>query len=137
MYPRRIGSEVLASLKENPVVALLGPRQCGKTTLAKGLQKAVRKPTVYLDLELPSDRAKLADPELFLRSLRSRLFILDEIQRQPELFTVLRLWSLRADSDSSNANVRVGLLPSRLGFDFVSGPCRTSALSPFPCLGCR
>ncbi len=90
MYARRIGSEVLVSLKENPVVALLGPRQCGKTTLARSLQKAVRKPTVYLDLELPSDRAKLADPELFLRSLRSRLVILDEIQRQPELFTVLR-----------------------------------------------
>jgi predicted AAA+ superfamily ATPase len=90
MYPRALGPEIIEALKRFPVVALLGPRQCGKTTLAKALQRSVRKPTVYLDLELPSDRSKLADPELFLRSLRNRLVILDEIQRVPDLFPLLR-----------------------------------------------
>jgi hypothetical protein len=90
MIARDLGHDVLSSLKQFPVVALLGPRQCGKTTLARSLQRAVGKPTVYLDLELPSDAARLSDPELYLRSLKSRLVVLDEIQRQPGLFQVLR-----------------------------------------------
>ena len=73
-----------------PVVALLGPRQVGKTTLAFQLAEALDRPTTYLDLERPSDASKLASPELYLDSHRGGLVILDEVQRQPELFQVLR-----------------------------------------------
>ena len=72
-----------------PVTAILGPRQCGKTTLAKSWLDQ-RSEAVYLDLELPSDVAKLTAPEDFLRRHRGRIVCLDEIQRVPDLFTVLR-----------------------------------------------
>ena len=69
-------------------MALLGSRQVGKTTLARGLDAG--KPTHYLDLERPSDAAKLSDPELYLAGHAGRLVILDEVQRVPDLFPVLR-----------------------------------------------
>lgn len=69
-------------------MVLLGPRQVGKTTLARAL--ADEGQSVYLDLESPSDRAKLAEPELYLGQLEDRLVVLDEIQRTPELFPALR-----------------------------------------------
>lgn len=75
-------------LAGSPVVALLGSRQVGKTTLAQALD--LEKPTHYLDLERPSDVAKLADPELYLSRLSGQFVILDEIQRLPELFPILR-----------------------------------------------
>jgi predicted AAA+ superfamily ATPase len=79
--------ELLAAF---PAVALLGPRQAGKTTLARALADGMPERTVYLDLELPSDRAKLSDAELYLAAHEDRLVILDEIQRAPGLFQVLR-----------------------------------------------
>lgn len=69
-------------------MALLGPRQVGKTTLA--LQLAAERPSVYLDLERPSDVTKLAEPELYLPAHEDELVILDEVQRVPGLFQVLR-----------------------------------------------
>jgi predicted AAA+ superfamily ATPase len=69
-------------------VAVLGPRHVGKTTLAKSI--AVDKPIVYIDLERPSDLAKLEDPELFLTAHRGSLVVLDEIQRLPNVFPLLR-----------------------------------------------
>lgn len=71
-----------------PVVALLGSRQVGKTTMAQALQ--LDKPMVYIDLERPSDMAKMADPELLLGQYAGTLVVIDEIQRQPELFPLLR-----------------------------------------------
>ncbi len=88
MIPRLLHDRLLERLDTNPVVALLGSRQVGKTTLARELKLA--KPSHYLDLERPSDVAKLADPELYLSRLAGHLVILDEIQRLPELFPVLR-----------------------------------------------
>ena len=79
---------VLERLEESPAVALLGPRQVGKTTLA--LKVAESRPSVYLDLESPSDRNKLSDPELYLREHADKLVILDEIHLVPDLFAVLR-----------------------------------------------
>lgn len=70
------------------MVALLGSRQVGKTTLARGIE--FEKPVHYLDLERPSDVAKLADPELYLNGFANQLVILDEVQRLPDLFPVLR-----------------------------------------------
>jgi hypothetical protein len=89
MYPRRLLAELEERLSYFPGVVLLGPRQAGKTTLAR--QVAARHPDVlFLDLERPSDRAALAEPEIFLRRNRHRLIILDEVQTLPDLFAVLR-----------------------------------------------
>ena len=71
-------------------MGLLGPRQVGKTTLALRFAGELGPKAVYLDLELPSHRAKLSDPELYLNAQEDRLVILDEIQRLPGLFEVLR-----------------------------------------------
>ncbi len=88
MIPRRLHSALTAALDEAPAVALLGPRQAGKTTLA--LEIAESRPAVYLDLESEADRAKLAEPELYLSQHADKLVILDEIQRAPRLFQSLR-----------------------------------------------
>ena len=77
-------------LQEFPVVALLGARQVGKSTLARQLVASRRGPTAWFDLENPADLARLADPGLELRPLRG-LVVLDEIQRLPEVFPLLRV----------------------------------------------
>ena len=82
-------SEVRRALATNPVVALLGPRQCGKSTLARQLA-AERKSSTFLDLENPADLALLAAPMQALAGLRG-LVVLDEVQRRPDLFPVLRV----------------------------------------------
>ncbi len=89
MIPRELERRVVASLKQFPVVGIVGARQVGKTTLAKSIA-ARRKRTVYVDLELPSDLAKLEEPELYLRSHSGALVVLDEIQRMPHLFPLMR-----------------------------------------------
>ena len=89
MKKRDLEPMLLTSLQHFPVVALVGPRQVGKTTLARAIAHKFGH-AVYLDMERPSDAAKLADPELYLGPLADRLVILDEIQRRPELFPVLR-----------------------------------------------
>ncbi len=76
------------ALQRQAAVAIIGPRQVGKTTLA--LEVAAGRNALYLDLQSPRDREKLADPELFLSVYENRLVILDEIHRVPELFTTLR-----------------------------------------------
>lgn len=88
MIARRLATELHSALAESPAVALLGPRQVGKTTLA--LEVAQTRPAVYLDLESEADRAKLAEPELYLAERADKLVILDEIQRTPQLFQSLR-----------------------------------------------
>lgn len=90
MYlPRKIEQSVLKALENNPVVALIGPRQCGKSTLVKHLLENNAN-RIYLDLERPSDLQKLNDAEWFLSSQKGKLICIDEIQRKPELFSVLR-----------------------------------------------
>ncbi|MBY0401787.1 ATP-binding protein, partial [Myxococcota bacterium] len=88
MISRRLMRELEAALAESPAVGLLGPRQAGKTTLALELARGRR--AVYLDLESEPDRAKLAEPELYLAEHEDELVILDEIQRLPESFRTLR-----------------------------------------------
>ena len=88
MLDRWITKRLKKSLSRNPAVALLGARQVGKTTLAKLVAREV--PSVYLDLESPEDLARLTDPAEFLRECGDQLVILDEIQRAPDLFMVLR-----------------------------------------------
>ena len=89
MIKRDLEPVLLSSLRRFPVVALVGPRQAGKTTLARAIARKLGR-AVYLDLERPSDAARLTDAELYLEPLAGRLVILDEIQRRPELFPILR-----------------------------------------------
>src|SRR5215472_3811908 len=77
MIERRIHKELVASIDSNPAVALLGPCQAGKTTLA--LEIAHTRPSLYLDLASPSDRVKLTDPEGYLADHEDTLVILDEV----------------------------------------------------------
>jgi predicted AAA+ superfamily ATPase len=88
MISRRVLKSVEEALALQPAVALLGPRQVGKTTLAR--QIADSRPSIYLDLESPPDRAKLQDAGSFLRANSERLVVLDEIHRAPGLFLELR-----------------------------------------------
>ncbi len=88
MISRRLSDRLNHLLGHSPAVALLGPRQVGKTTLA--LQMAETRPSVYLDLEEEADRAKLSDPVRYLADHEDELVILDEVHRLPELFQRLR-----------------------------------------------
>lgn len=88
MIERRITAELNELIDTNPAVALIGPRQVGKTTLALAI--ADLRPAIYLDLESDADRAKLAEPELYLSQHSDKLVILDEVHRLPNLFQNLR-----------------------------------------------
>jgi hypothetical protein len=77
-------------LGQYPVVAIIGARQVGKTTLARALAAGRSEPVEFFDLENPEDAGRLADPMLALRELRG-LVIIDEVQRSPALFRVLRV----------------------------------------------
>lgn len=87
--PRQITSVVERRLKNTPAVAILGPRQCGKTTLAKRIISSEAS-SIYLDLERRADLNKLRDPGAFFELNKDRLICLDEIQRVPELFPEMR-----------------------------------------------
>ncbi len=133
--PRRIRREVEEGLRDFPAVAILGPRQAGKTTLAREIVGQLPA-AVYLDLERPSDRRKLADPELFFRMHRARqretLFCLDEIQRVPEIFPILR-----GAIDEAGRNGQFLILGSasrdllRQTSETLAGRIRFLELSPF------
>jgi predicted AAA+ superfamily ATPase len=86
---RNIEAELKECLREFPAVAVLGPRQCGKSTLAQKIIAEV-KDAIYLDLENPNDLAKLQAAELFFNQHSDKLICLDEIQCLPEIFTQLR-----------------------------------------------
>lgn len=91
MITRELKNRLVNALANVPVVALLGPRQVGKTTLALQIaEQILNKESVYLDLELDTDLNKLDDPESYLRRFENQLLIIDEVQRKPDLFRVLR-----------------------------------------------
>jgi len=89
MFQRIIHQRLNDLLAQFPAVALLGPRQVGKTTLAFA-QKDIHPDVVYLDLELPSAQRQLDDPEAFFAAHPNQLVILDEVQRLPGIFSILR-----------------------------------------------
>jgi len=99
MIPRILQEKAVHSLVHFPVVAIVGARQVGKTTLAKNIRDKFYPDAIYLDLERPSDIDKLREAELYLEHYKDRLVIIDEIQRLPELFPLLR-----ALSDSYHRN---------------------------------
>jgi predicted AAA+ superfamily ATPase len=90
MIERYAAHFIEEALQEQAAVAIIGPRQVGKTTLAREI--ADRRPggSIYLDLQARDDREKLAEPVLFLSQYENRLVVLDEIHRVPELFSSLR-----------------------------------------------
>lgn len=106
MYNRLAAFRIDQALARSPAVAILGPRQVGKTTLARAAA-ASRHGSVVLDLETASDQAKLADPARFLSSRRNRLVVLDEVQNAPGLFS-----ELRAEIDADRRPGRFLLLGS-------------------------
>ncbi len=87
-FDRRMEPDLAATLERASVVAILGPRQCGKSTLAKHFLK--HTDAIYLDLQNRMDRNKLTEPELFIEQHRDKLICLDEIQLLPEFFSFLR-----------------------------------------------
>jgi predicted AAA+ superfamily ATPase len=90
MITRRILTEIKDSLSFFPVVSIIGPRQVGKTTLAKQIMSESAKPTLYLDLEIQSDLFKLNDAELFLSGHSDHLIVIDEVQHKKELYPLIR-----------------------------------------------
>jgi len=91
MISRDLEQKLLDAMTNMPVVALVGPRQVGKTTLALQIaQQHINKKSSYLDLELDTDLSRLDDTESYLRRFENQLLIIDEVQRKPDLFRVLR-----------------------------------------------
>lgn len=129
---RRLQAEVERALTRFPVVALLGPRQVGKTTLAADVAERSKLDVLRLDLELPSHVARLADPELYLGRYSGALVVLDEIQRVPELFPVLRAL---VDADRRPGRfLLLGSAPPNLlrqSAETLAGRIRYLELAPF------
>ena len=90
MINRRITKEIIKALSFFPVVSIIGPRQVGKTTLAKEIMSESVRPTLYLDLEKQSDLFKLSDAELFFSQHSDKLIVIDEVQNKKELYPLLR-----------------------------------------------
>jgi uncharacterized protein len=106
MFSRIATEKVRQELARSPAAAILGPRQVGKTTLARRIA-GEHGEALYLDLENSEDRARLAQPGPFLRANRERLVVLDEIQNAPELFS-----QMRGDIDADRRNGRFLILGS-------------------------
>ena len=90
MIPRQAEQLLREKLATTPAVVLLGPRQVGKTTLARSLAGNWPGGVLYLDLERPADRLRLEDADGYLRAQHGKLVILDEIHRAPGIFEILR-----------------------------------------------
>jgi uncharacterized protein len=90
MIHRNITEQILQDLSFFPIVSIIGPRQCGKTTLVKSLKLEPEKETLYLDLEWEADRVKLDDAGTYLAQRADKCIILDEVQLMPKLFPLLR-----------------------------------------------
>lgn len=108
--PRAVEAQVRSRLRHMPAVALLGPRQVGKTTLARAIAGELGADALYLDLERPADRRKLEDADAYLRAAGRRLCVIDEVQRAPGLFEILRgvIDNRRADDDRSGHFLLLG-----------------------------
>ena len=90
VFNRNKLSSALSALRRSPAVALLGPRQVGKTTLAKQLIAQSPRRAIYLDMQNENDRAQIADPNVFFKSYPDSLIVLDEVQYAPDIFRHLR-----------------------------------------------
>ncbi len=91
MIERKRFQQLVKALHSMPVIALIGPRQVGKTTLALQVANKLDKPVTYIDLESDADFNKLTDAEAYLKRFSGQLLIIDEVQRKPDLFRLLRV----------------------------------------------
>ena len=91
MIRREKFQPLVKALQSMPVVALIGPRQVGKTTLALEVSKKIEKQVTHIDLESDADFNKLTDAEAYLKRFDGKLLIIDEVQRKPDLFRLLRV----------------------------------------------
>lgn len=124
-------TEIKESLNRNPATAIVGPRQCGKSTTARELLKTFDD-AIYLDLERPSDLRKITDPEWYLSLHLDKLVCLDEIQRKPELFPLLR--SLIDQKDRAGMYLILGSASRDLlqqSSETLAGRIHYIPLSPF------
>ena len=104
MITRKSLDTLQSTLSHTAAAVLLGPRQVGKTTLARALSQSWQGDSIYLDLERPSDRVRLEDADSYLRAQQGKLVILDEIHRAPNIFEVLR----GVIDDNRHAGIRNG-----------------------------
>ncbi|MCL2501900.1 MAG: ATP-binding protein [Bacteroidales bacterium] len=128
---RIIEAQVVESLKHNYVTAILGPRQCGKSTLARQIAKNFPD-SIFIDLERNSDLARLEDAEWFLSLQRGKLICIDEIQRKPDLFPLLR--SLTDEWDYNGAFLVLGSASRDLikqSSETLAGRISYHTLTPF------
>jgi predicted AAA+ superfamily ATPase len=119
------------STKQVPVTAILGPRQCGKSTLAREFLKGMRH-SLHLDLERPSDLAMLRDPEAYFQANSGALICLDEIQRAPGLFPIMR--AMVDDRGTNGCFLILGSASQALlrqGSESLAGRIRYLELTPF------
>jgi hypothetical protein len=128
---RLLERPLLDSLKEVPIVAILGPRQCGKTTLARIIERLYPE-IIHLDMEQPENKRALTDPVAFFRMYANNCICIDEIQKVPDLFPIMR-----ADVDNQNRNGRFIVLGSaspdllRQTSETLAGRIRYLELTPF------
>ena len=136
MLYRAFEQFVREKLRQTAAVVLLGPRQVGKTTLARTIAKDWHGGAVYLDLERPGDRLRLEDADTYLRAQQGKLVILDEVHRAPGVFAVLR----GIIDDNRQAGLRTGqflLLGSaaldlmRQSSETLAGRVATLTMAPF------
>ncbi|MDR2180611.1 MAG: ATP-binding protein [Synergistaceae bacterium] len=130
MYIDRVlEKDIVKSLEHFPVTVITGPRQCGKSTLARKIMSG-RDDAVYLDLERPSDLAKLAVPEMFFSSKKGSLICIDEMQRCPDLFPLVR--SLVDEWGKNGAFLFLGSAPRDLqSSETLAGRVSYYTLTPF------
>ncbi|MBI9106633.1 MAG: ATP-binding protein [Spirochaetales bacterium] len=132
MIDRNLESEIMKYLSISPITALLGPRQCGKSTLARKIITDHPDAWIYLDLERPSDLRQLDDPELFFISAGEKIVCIDEIQLRPDIFPVIR-----SIVDEKNCNAQIFLLGSaspqllKQGSESLAGRIMFLELTPF------
>ncbi len=132
---RQITKQILKNLTYFPVAGIVGPRQVGKTTLAKVLQKGIELPSLHLDLELDEDLYKLDNPQAYLQMHAEKCIIIDEIQRLPSIFPLLR-----ALIDQNRRPARFIILGSsspelvRNSSESLAGRIAYSELTPFSLL---
>ena len=132
MITRLITTGLIETLDYFPVAGIIGPRQVGKTTLGKHIIKQLEKDSIYIDIENPEDQAKLSDPVLFFERNQDKCIVLDEIQRMPDLFPILR-----SMIDKNRVNARFIVLGSaspaliRDSSESLAGRIAYEELSPF------
>lgn len=128
---RNLNNFIVQKMNQNPVVAILGPRQCGKSTLAKAITQKQNN-IIFLDLERPSALNRLKDPEFFFEMNKNMLICLDEIQRAPDLFPIIR-----SMVDNNNRNNQFLILGSaspdliRQSSETLAGRIAYVELTPF------